>query len=207
MRTSIYQARFLLNFLYASVHTRGFFAPSNLPHGIRQRDVVVVEPSCVSSKCIRFGRPTYDAESSLYSSYYSNPVTSMSGEGEISAARGATGGWPPKDRLSSFVTESNLVDYTKLARQEQEWLAPVIDLIRATDPGKMDPAERHAFLINAYNLWTIHWVIRERRTSRWQGATSWLTRARFFYWHKVSTGAGATNLFNLENKVIRNSNA
>ncbi|CAM9129008.1 unnamed protein product [Hapterophycus canaliculatus] len=30
-----------------------------------------------------------------------------------------------------------------------------------------------------------------------------LSKARFFYWHKVSTGAGRWNLYNFENKVIR----
>lgn len=111
--------------------------------------------------------------------------------------------WPPADRLYAYVTESNLVDYGKLAQQEKEWLKPVIDAIKATDPRNMDSATRHAFLINAYNLWTLHWVIRERERSRWQGALSTFSKARFFYWHNVYTGAGRRNLFNLENKVIQ----
>lgn len=62
-------------------------------------------------------------------------------------------------------------------------------------------APRHAFLINAYNLWTLHWVIRERRSPFWKGHVSTLAKARFFYWHKVQTGRGKRNLFNFENKV------
>lgn len=110
--------------------------------------------------------------------------------------------WSPTDRLSEYVTESSLVDYDRLAAQEKEWLAPVIESIKKTDPRKMEPSERHAFLINAYNLWTLYYVIRERRWPGWKGAVSTLAKARFFYWHTVSTGAGKRNLFNFENKVI-----
>lgn len=112
--------------------------------------------------------------------------------------------WPPVDCLSEYVTESSLVDYGRLAAQENEWLAPVIKSIKATDSRKMmDVAERHAFLINAYNLWTLHWVIRERRTKpSWKGAVSTFSKMRFFYWHRISTGMGSRNLFNFENKVI-----
>lgn len=109
--------------------------------------------------------------------------------------------WPPTDRLSDYVTESNLVDYSKLAKEEGTWLAPVIRQIKLTDPQQMGNAERHAFLINAYNLWTLHWVIRERRWPWWKGAVSTLAKARFFYWHRIATGAGSRNLFNFENKV------
>lgn len=111
--------------------------------------------------------------------------------------------WPPTDRLSDYVTESNLVDYSKLAKEEGTWLAPVIRQIKLTDPQQMGNAERHAFLINAYNLWTLHWVIRERRWPWWKGAVSTLAKARFFYWHRIATGAGSRNLFNFENKDIR----
>lgn len=45
--------------------------------------------------------------------------------------------------------------------QESEWLDPALTLIKKTRPNT--DADRHAFLINAYNLWTIYWVIRERR--------------------------------------------
>lgn len=73
---------------------------------------------------------------------------------------------------------------------------------KVTDPRTMDSAGRHAFLINAYNLWTLHWVIRERRGfGKWKGAVSTVAKARFFYWHRISTGAGTRNLFNFENKV------
>lgn len=109
--------------------------------------------------------------------------------------------WPPTDRLSDYVSESNLVDYSKLANEEGTWLAPVIGQIKTTDPRQMGSAERHAFLINAYNLWTLHWVIRERRWPWWKGAVSTLAKARFFYWHRIATGAGPRNLFNFENKV------
>lgn len=110
--------------------------------------------------------------------------------------------WPPTDSLSEYVTESSLVDYDRLAAQEKEWLAPAIKIIKAADPRKMDAAERHAFLINAYNLWTLHWVVRERRTKPcWKGAISTFAKTRFFYWHRVSTGMGSRNLFNFENKV------
>lgn len=125
------------------------------------------------------------------------------------AACGATevAMWPPADRLSEYVTEENLVDYSKIAQQEGEWLAPVIALLKATDPGKMRAgAERHAFLINAYNLWTIHWVIRERRWPWWKGATSALAKAKFFYWNRISTGAGSRNLYDFENKVQQQLN-
>ncbi|CAM9435532.1 unnamed protein product [Scytosiphon promiscuus] len=111
-------------------------------------------------------------------------------------------GWPPADRLSEYVTESNLVDYGRLAAQENEWLAPVIAQIKNTDPKESDAA-RQAFLINAYNVWTLHYVIRERRFPGFKGAVSLLSKARFFYWHKVSTGAGRWNLYDFENKVIR----
>lgn len=110
--------------------------------------------------------------------------------------------WPPADRLSEYVTESNLVDYGRLAAQEKEWLAPVISSIKSNNPTETN-AERHAFLINAYNLWTLHYVIRERRFPGFKGAVSTLAKARFFYWHKVSTGAGRWNLYNFENKVGR----
>lgn len=109
--------------------------------------------------------------------------------------------WPPADRLSEYVTESSLVDYVRLSAQEIEWLAPVIDNIKTTDPRTLDTAERHAFLINAYNLWTLHWVIRERRSPRFKGVVSTLAKARFFYWHKIYTGAGKRNLYDFENKV------
>lgn len=107
--------------------------------------------------------------------------------------------WPPSDRLSEYVTESSLVDYDRLAAQENDWLAPVISRVKKTNPET--DAERHAFLINAYNLWTLHYVIRERKSARFKGAVSTLAKARFFYWHKVSTGAGRWNLYNFENKV------
>lgn len=107
--------------------------------------------------------------------------------------------WPPSDRLSEYVTESSLVDYDRLAAEENDWLAPVISSVKKTNPET--DAERHAFLINAYNLWTLHYVIRERRSPGFKGAVSTLAKARFFYWHKVSTGAGRWNLYNFENKV------
>lgn len=127
--------------------------------------------------------------------------TSLTAPGMTTQSDIASGAWPPVDRLGLYVTEVGLVDYTKLAAQEKEWLAPAIGSIKATDPMKMNAAERHAFLVNAYNLWTLHWVIRERRRSKWQGVISTFAKARFFYWHKVSTGAGNTNLFRFENKV------
>lgn len=109
--------------------------------------------------------------------------------------------WPPADRLSEYVTESSLVDYDRLAAQENDWLAPVISSVKKTNPET--DTERHAFLINAYNLWTLHYVIRERKFPGFNGAVSTLRKARFFYWHKVSTGAGRWNLYNFENKVCR----
>ncbi|CBJ26114.1 conserved unknown protein [Ectocarpus siliculosus] len=119
-----------------------------------------------------------------------------------SSPPGGTAAWPPADRLSEYVKESNLVDYRRLAAQENEWLAPVISSIKSNNPTETN-AERHAFLINAYNLWTLHYVVRERRFPGFKGAVSMLAKARFFYWHKVSTGAGRWNLYNFENKVIR----
>lgn len=75
----------------------------------------------------------------------------------------ATSAWPPADRLSEYVTETCLVDYGRLAAQESEWLHPVLTSVKKTSPNT--EADRHAFLINAYNLWTMYWVIRERRYS------------------------------------------
>lgn len=92
------------------------------------------------------------------------------------------------------------MDYSRLAAQENEWLAPVIAQIKNTDPKESDAA-RQAFLINAYNIWTLHYIIRERRFPGFKGAVSLLSKARFFYWHKVSTGAGRWNLYDFENKV------
>lgn len=69
--------------------------------------------------------------------------------------------WPPADRLSEYVTETCLVDYGRVSAQESEWLDPVLTLVKKTSPNT--DADRHALLINAYNLWTIFWVIRERR--------------------------------------------
>lgn len=69
--------------------------------------------------------------------------------------------WPPPDRLSEYVTETCLVDYGRIAAQESEWLDPVLALVKKTNANT--DADRHALLINAYNLWTIYWVIRERR--------------------------------------------
>lgn len=109
--------------------------------------------------------------------------------------------WPPVDRLNEYVTESFLVDYKKLAAEEKDWLAGVITSIKETDPAKLEKADRHAFLINAYNLWTLHWAIRERRWPWWKGHVSIFAKARFFYLHKISTGQGRRNLFDFENKV------
>lgn len=110
--------------------------------------------------------------------------------------------WPPSDRLDEYVDESQLVDYNKLAKEETEWLAPVIRAMKATDPRQMKVAERHAFLVNAYNLWTLHYVVKERKSSRrWKGAVSSFAKIRFFYWHKIVTGAGTRNLYDFENKV------
>lgn len=109
--------------------------------------------------------------------------------------------WPPVDRLNEYVTESFLVDYKKLVAEEKDWLAGVITSIKETDPVKLEKADRHAFLINAYNLWTLHWVIRERRWPWWKGHVSIFAKARFFYLHKISTGQGRRNLFDFENKV------
>lgn len=120
-----------------------------------------------------------------------------------SAAGGGTStAWPPVDRLSEYVTESSLVDYGRLATEEKEWLAGVVSSMKNTDHREMGASDRQAFLINAYNLWTLHWVIRERRSILgWKGALSVLAKARFFYWHKVSTAGGKWNLYNFENKV------
>lgn len=55
------------------------------------------------------------------------------------------------------------MDYGRLAAQESEWLDPALALVKNTSPNT--DADRHAFLINAYNLWTMYWVVRERRYS------------------------------------------
>lgn len=118
------------------------------------------------------------------------------------AEGGASTAWPPADRLSEYVTESSLVDYGRLAAEEKEWLAGVVSSMKGTDHREMAASDRQAFLINAYNLWTLHWVLRERRSVLgWKGALSTLAKARFFYWHKVSTAGGKWNLYNFENKV------
>lgn len=59
------------------------------------------------------------------------------------------------DHVVSFVEPLAPVD------QESEWLDPVLTLVKKTSPDT--DADRRAFLINAYNLWTVYWVIRERR--------------------------------------------
>lgn len=59
------------------------------------------------------------------------------------------------DRVGSFV-----VPLTPIA-QESEWLDPVLTLVKKTSPDT--DADRRAFLINSYNLWTMYWVVRERR--------------------------------------------
>ncbi|CAM9562603.1 unnamed protein product [Discosporangium mesarthrocarpum] len=115
---------------------------------------------------------------------------------------------PPQlsDRLSEYVAAEPAeawVDYAKLSSEGEGWLAEVIGIIKATDPTTLSTGDRHAFLINAYNLWTIHWVLSERKNRRWKGHLGTLDKARFFYLHKVSTGAGKYNLYNFENKVIR----
>eukprot|EP00903_Cladosiphon_okamuranus_P013916 g12944.t1 len=119
----------------------------------------------------------------------------------MSAPSETTSAWPPADRLSEYVTEKCLVDYGRLAVQESEWLAPALTLVKKTNPNT--DADRHAFLINAYNLWTMYWVIRERRWPGFKGATGWLSKARFFYWHKIVVSGKKWNLFDFENKAIR----
>ncbi|CAM9783405.1 unnamed protein product [Choristocarpus tenellus] len=109
------------------------------------------------------------------------------------------------DRMSEYIAAEPAqawVDYSKLA-SESEWLEDMVKKIEETNPSALPKAERHAFLINAYNLWTLHWVLKERKKPKWKGHIGFLDKARFFYWHKVSTGSARTNLYNLENKVIR----
>ena len=100
------------------------------------------------------------------------------------------------------MTESSLVDYRRLATEEKEWLAGVVSSMKNTDHREMAASDRHAFLINAYNLWTLHWVVREKRSVLgWKGAVSVLAKVRFFYCRKASTAGGKWNLYNFENKV------
>ena len=151
-----------------------------------------IEPAtldCASSKRVQQGSCPRGARFPRNSAKYSTMAMSAS----------AT--WPPADRLSDYVTESYLVDYKKLAAEEKDWLSGVISSIKKTDPAKMEKADKHAFFINAYNLWTLHWVIRERKCPRWKGHVSTFAKARFFYWHKISTGQGKRNLYNFENKA------
>lgn len=186
------QRPLLLILAYVSIDCAHAFS-TRLPSS-NQRPV---DACAASREQLRYSS-THNRKRHCTSALRSPSLSTMSrGAGESMSAD-----WPPADRLSEYVAESSLVDYGRLAVQEKEWLAPVISSIKATDHREMDSAEQSAFLINAYNLWTLHWVVRERRFFRWKGAVSLLAKARFFYWHKVSTAGGKWNLYDFENKVI-----
>lgn len=67
--------------------------------------------------------------------------------------------WLQTDRLGEYVTDSGLVDYSRLAAQEGEWLAPAIRSISTTDPRTMDAAEVSSkYMLNLQRSFLPHLV-------------------------------------------------
>eukprot|EP00803_Ostreobium_quekettii_P005332 evm.model.scf_804.5 EVM.evm.TU.scf_804.5 scf_804:37414-40184(+) len=124
----------------------------------------------------------------------------------MGADRGATDpDWRPMDR---YITREGLVRYDLMLEEGPGALRHNVRV--AESFGRLDGFERRtardlAFYCNAYNILAMHlaYANLKKTGGRWKGLTGFLDKADFFYLQSVTVAGKKTNLFDLENKIIR----
>lgn len=106
--------------------------------------------------------------------------------------------------LARFVDEEGRIDFRRLAddRADLDLFVEYTSRVSpATRPDEFDePEQVLSYHINAYNALAMHGVIE---TGIPTGFTSFLKRARFFWFRNIVIGGRNTSLYSYENKVIR----
>jgi len=109
--------------------------------------------------------------------------------------------------LGDVITDSGLVRY-HLLFQDDTILQDDLEAVR-THPALGEIKEKNpedlAFYCNAYNLWSMNLAAKrlEKSDKRWKGNVNLLERARFFKFAQIVVAGKKTNLYALENSVIR----
>lgn len=110
--------------------------------------------------------------------------------------------------LQRTVDEDGRVDYAALARQPAD-LDHYYDLIAAYSPDAtpaLFPSRQHelAYWINAYNAGAMRTVLRYYPIASVGDVDGWLPgRGGFFFLQRLTFGGATTNLYYLENSVVR----
>jgi hypothetical protein len=85
-----------------------------------------------------------------------------------------------------------------------QWLDMKVSEIRNLNLEKYSEKAKFAFYINAYNILTL-WAVKKKLENNplWKGNISLLSKIKFFYLSRFKVAGKKTNLFNLENKILR----
>jgi len=109
--------------------------------------------------------------------------------------------------LGDVITDSGLVRY-HLLFQDDTVLQDNLEVIRnhaGVGEIKEKNPEDLAMYCNAYNLWSMYLACKklQRSDKRWKGNVNLWERARFFKFSQIVVAGKKTNLYALENSVIR----
>ena len=105
--------------------------------------------------------------------------------------------------LKQWLNSEGLVDYKSI--KDNPWLQEQLKLSRTADLSKFTWEEKFAFWLNAYNLLTLNGVLIElEKNPKWKGNTNYLKKIKFFYLRRFKVAGKKLNLYNLENKILRN---